>query len=142
MDAMRQRILPHAAHTRADRQAALRAMEFAAELLAGADSAAVLDAPYGHADDREQVMRLKPLWIECTVSADTAVRRFQVRGPDPVRVDLTDDVVRQKVSEFRYTRAGLVLDTERLTVEDCVERAMAYVAQATSAAPPKRSRDR
>src|SRR3954447_6608285 len=52
MDATRRRILPDAPHTRADRQAAYRAMHWAAELLLDAGASAVLDAPYGHAEDR------------------------------------------------------------------------------------------
>jgi predicted kinase len=127
MDEVRQRILPDAAHTRADRQAAYRAMEFAAELLANTGAGAVLDAPYGHAEDRERAMLLKPVWIECVVSVETAVRRFQHRGPDPVRLDLTDEVVRRMVSEYQYTRAGLLLDTDSLTVDDCVRESLEYI---------------
>ncbi len=126
MDAVRQRILPHAAHTRADRQAAYRAMELAAELLAQAGAGAVLDAPYGHTEDRDRVLQLQPLWIECEVSAETAVRRFQGRGPDPVRLDLTGDLVRQMVRDYPYTRKGLVLDTETLSLQECVAQAIAF----------------
>jgi hypothetical protein len=81
--------------------------------------------------DRERVMRLHPLlrirWIECAVSVETALRRFQARGPDPVRLDLTDELVRRMVSEYHYTRAGLVLDTDTLTVAECVRESLEYI---------------
>jgi predicted kinase len=127
MDATRERILPGAAHTRADRAVAYRAMQLAAELLHRAGAGVVLDAPYGHDEDRDAVLGLSPLWIECRVSPETAVRRFRARGPDPVRLDLTDDLVRAMVSEYRYTGAGLTLDTETMPVEACVAAALLFV---------------
>jgi predicted kinase len=130
MDATRQRLLPGAAHTRADRAVAYRAMLFAAELMEGAGAAIVLDAPYGHAEDRDTVRALRPLWIECRVSPETAVRRFRERGPDPIRLDLTDELVRAMVSEYRYAGDGLTLDSETLSVEECVDAALVYCADA------------
>jgi predicted kinase len=127
MDATRRRLLPDAAHTRADRAVAYRAMLFAAELLHGAGAGVVLDAPYGHAEDRDAVRALAPLWIECRVGPDTAVRRFRERGPDAIRLDLTDDVVRAMVTDYRYTGWGLTLDTETLPVEECVAAALLFI---------------
>ena len=120
MDATRQRILPDAAHTRADRRVAYRAMHFASELLQNAGASAILDAPYGHQEDRDDLAPLHPLIIECKVSPETAVRRFRARGPDAVRLDLTDDLVRTMVAQHPYTNAGLVLDTEVLSLEECL----------------------
>src|SRR5262249_31477860 len=106
MDATRVRILPRAAHTRADRQVAYRTMHFAAELLIGARASVILDAPYGHIEDREDLARICAgvdlRRIECCVSPETAVLRFRARGPDPVRLDLTEDLVRQMVAEYPY----------------------------------------
>jgi predicted kinase len=85
MDATRQRILPGAAHTHADREAAYRAMHFAAELLLGACASAILDAPYRHREEREEVARIgggQLKRIECRVTPETAARRFRERGPD------------------------------------------------------------
>jgi predicted kinase len=129
MDATRERLLPHAAHTRADRAVAYRAMQFAAELLHHARAGVVLDAPYGHSEDRDAALTLSPLWIECRVSPDTAVRRFRERGPDPVRLDLTDDVVRTMVSEYSYLATGLTLDTDGLSVNECVAAAVRWINQ-------------
>lgn len=130
MDATRQRILPGAAHTREDRRAAYRAMHFAAELLLDAGAGVVLDAPYSHAEDREDLARIgrgrmKP--IECRVSPETAVRRLLARGPDPERPDLTPELVDRLVREHPYSGAGLSLDTEALSVEDCVAQVEDYL---------------
>ena len=129
MDATRRRLLPDAAHTRADRAVAYRAMLFAAELLHGAGAGVVLDAPYGHAEDRDAVRALAPRWIECRVGPETAVRRFRERGPDPIRLDLTDDLVRAMVTDYHYTGWGLTLDTETLSLEECVARALLFIDQ-------------
>ena len=122
MDATRQRIQPHAAHTRADREVAYRAMHFAAELLLTAGSSVILDAPYGHQEDRVELARIacRSEWklVECRVSPETAARRLRARIPDPTRPDLTEDLVRQSVHEYPYTSAGIVVDTEALPVEE------------------------
>jgi predicted kinase len=123
MDATRQRILPGAPHTRADRQVAYRAMLMAAELLHGAGAGVILDAPYGHEEDRIALAWLSPFWVECKVSPAEAVRRRRQRGFDPQRPDLTEDVVRRSAEEYRYT-AELVLDTEAMNVEECVAAVM------------------
>jgi predicted kinase len=127
MDATRQRILPDAAHTRADREVAYRAMQLAAELLRDAGAGVVLDAPYGHAEDREPVRQLAQVWIECRVTAETAAARFRQRGPDAIRLDLTEDVVRREVSRYAYCGDGLTLDTEKLSLEECERAALAYI---------------
>src|SRR6202035_4511744 len=115
MDAVRARILPNAPHNRADRQVAYRAMHLAAELLLRSRAGAILDAPYGHAEDREELadiagpaLRL----IECRVSPETAVRRFRERGPDPIRLDLTEELVFTTARDYAYTHAALLLDTD------------------------------
>jgi predicted kinase len=126
MDATRQRLLPDAAHTRADREVAYRAMEWAAAML----PAVILDAPYGHQDDREGLRRLRALTIECRVTPETAVQRFRERGVDLIRLDLTDEVVRRRVEEYRYQGGALVLDTDRLTAAECLAATMDYLSSA------------
>lgn len=125
MDATRQRILPGAAHTRADRQAAYRAMLLAAELLCAAGAGVILDAPYGHEEDRRELAAVDPVWIECRVSPEEAVRRLGERGFDPQRPDLTAEIVWRAAAEYRY-QSGRVLDTEALSTEECVERVIAW----------------
>jgi predicted kinase len=124
MDATRQRLLPGAAHTRADRAVAYRAMQMAAELLQHAGASVILDAPYGHPEDREALAHLAPLWIECRVSPETAARRLETRGFDPERPDLTAEIVRESAAAYRYDTGALVLDTETLSIEKCVGAVM------------------
>jgi hypothetical protein len=116
MDAVRQRILPGAAHTRADRRVAYRAM--------------LLDAPYGHAEDRQDLALAgagRVRLIECRVSPEIAVRRFHARGPDKVRLDLTAEIVERSAREYPYSGAGLTLDTGALSPGECLERVQAFV---------------
>ncbi len=120
MDGTRQRLLPGAPHTRADRQVAYRAMLMAAELLDAAGAGVILDAPYGHDEDREALAKLRPVWVECKVSPEKAVRRLRERGFDPERPDLTAEIVRRSAEEYRYGN-GLVIDTESMGLEACVE---------------------
>jgi predicted kinase len=131
MDATRQRLMPGASHTRADRAVAYRAMLFAAELLLDAGAGAVLDAPYGHAEDRAGLACLpagKWKLIECRVSPEVAVERLRTRGiPDPSRPDLTEERVARLNREYRYTGEGLLLDTGELSVEECLTRIEAYL---------------
>lgn len=134
MDATRQRLMPTASHTRADRAVAYRAMLFAAELLLAAGAGAVLDAPYGHAEDRADLERVAAgRWklIECRVSPEVAVERLRARGiPDPSRPDLTEERVERLNREFPYTGAGLQLDTGKFSVEECLARIENYLATA------------
>jgi predicted kinase len=126
MDATRQRLMPTASHTRADREVAYRAILFAAELLLAAGAGAVLDAPYGHTEDRADLARIgagKWKLIECHVSEEIAVERLRARGiPDPSRPDLTEERVAQLNREYRYTGEGLLLDTGVLSVDECLQR--------------------
>lgn len=132
MDATRQRLMPAAAHTRADRQIAYRAMHFAAELLRAAGAGAVLDAPYGHAEDRAELARVAGdacRLIECRVPPETAVLRARARGiPDASRPDLTEERVAQLNREYRYTGEGLLLDTGKLSLEECLARIDQYLS--------------
>ena len=128
MDAVRQRLLPGAAHTRADRKVAYRAMLMAAELLHGAGKSVILDAPYGHQEDRDALAAVDPLWVECKVSPAVAVKRLRARGIDPERPDLTEKIVRESAENYRYAEGTLVLDTERLSTDECVSRVEVLVA--------------
>jgi uncharacterized protein len=133
MDATRRRILPGAPHTRADREVAYRAMHFAAELLLRSGTRVILDAPYGHTEDRTELSRIvesslaRLYLVEFRVSPATAVQRFQQRGHDPDRPDLTETVVAQSARDYPYSNAGIVLDADRLTPEQSVGRICAYI---------------
>jgi len=132
MDATRERILPGAPHTRADREAAYRAMHLAAELLLGVGASMILDAPYGHPEDREEIARIGGAQlrrIECRVTPEVAVRRFLARGPDPIRLDLTEDLVARMVRDYEFIGNGLVLDTGVLRMEECLARIEGFLRE-------------
>ena len=133
MDATRQRLLPDAAHTRADRQVAYRGMHFAVELLLAAGAGAVLDAPYDHAEDRAELARMagtRPKLIECHVSPGIAAARLRERGPnDPARPDLTEERVRCLARDYPYSGAGLSLDTTAMTPEACLAQIAEYLGE-------------
>ena len=130
LDTTRARIMPDSPHTRADRAVAYRAIHFAAELLLTNGLSVILDAPYGHPEDREEVFCIAGAdlrLIECRVSPETAVKRFRARGPDPIRIDLTPERVDAMVRAAEYSGAGLLLDTNVLTPDECLQRIEAFV---------------
>lgn len=131
MDATRQRLLPNAHHTREDRAVAYRGMLFAAEFLLNTGASVILDAPYGHQEDRADLERVageQMKLIECRVSEIIAVERLRARGiPDPARPDLTEERVIRLNREFRYSGKGLLLDTDRLSFEECLVRIEDYL---------------
>jgi chloramphenicol 3-O-phosphotransferase len=136
MDDTRARLLPHAAHTRADRQVAYRAMAFAAELLAGCGCDVILDAPYAHAEDRRELARLALHLVECAVSPLAALERFAGRDPaHPGMPGLTPERVDHLVREFPYTRKGLLLDTAGTPPGECMERIERYLASSQPLPP-------
>ena len=108
-------------------------MHFAAELLLRNGVWVILDAPYGHAEDRAEVAavcaatRAPLLLIECCVSPATAVKRLRERGPDTIRLDLTPERTEEMVRGYRYTGAGLLVDTEALNPEECLARIEEYL---------------
>lgn len=132
MDATRQRIMPGAAHTRADREVAYRAMHLAAELLLAAGASAILDAPYGHPEDRAEIARIgggRLKRVECRVTPDTAVRRFRDRGRDAIRLDLNEELVAQMVREYVFIGDGLTLDTEATSPGECMARIEGFIQE-------------
>jgi hypothetical protein len=44
-----------------------------------------------------------------------------------VRLDLTEELVGRMVREYRYTRAGLMVDTEAESQRECLERIENYL---------------
>lgn len=129
MDLTRLRLLPAAAHTRADRQVAYRAMAWAAELLQRCACAAILDAPYGHLEDRRDLAAAVPriYLVECAISVPVALERLAARGPDPIRLDLTAEHAGRLVRDYRYSGQGLLLDTAQLPAAECLARIEHYL---------------
>ena len=133
MDATRRRILPGAAHTRADREVAYRAMHYAAELLLQSGRRVILDAPYGHPEDRDEVQAIveaakgRLALVEFRITPEVASRRFLARGPDPECPDLTEDVVAQAAREYRYSGQGLHIDADQLAGPETVARIVEFI---------------
>jgi predicted kinase len=119
MDAIRVRLMPGAAHTRADREVAYRAMHLAAELLVRRGDSVIVNAGYSHACDRRAIeevalrTRAPLLLVEFTVTPATAVARSRARRATHPGADLTDERVVDLVVHFPYFRGGLVVDGEQ-----------------------------
>lgn len=135
MDRIRTVLIPDSPHDRHDRRIAYRAMLWAAELLLARGHGAILDAPYGHEEDRQEVEEIpsrvpaRVFLIECAVSPSTAIERFRLRAPDPVRRDLTEERVRELVSAYKYRRTGLLLDTDTRTLEECFAEVLRFTGR-------------
>jgi len=129
MDTTRKRILPDAPHTRADRMVAYRAMAWAAELLLGAGASVILDAPYGHMEDRRELAAVaeRIYLVECAIGVEASLARLAARGPDGIRLDLTPENAERLVREYPYSRRGLLLDTACLDTAACLARVDAYL---------------
>ncbi len=125
MDTTRARLMPEAAHTRADRRVAYRAMAFAAELLAGCGQTVILDAPYGHPEDRAEIREVLCRTgaafslIECRVDPALAARRFDDRPANHPGRDLTRERVIELGRTYPYSGKGLSLDTGAQTPDEC-----------------------
>jgi len=133
MDATRARLMPDSSHTRQDRRIAYRAMAFAAELLLGRGQPVILDAQYGRAEDRREVEETAarvaaPLYlVECRIALPLAVRRFAERGPDAVRLDLTEERVLADARAFPYSGRGLLIDTAAQSMEQSLAAIVGYL---------------
>jgi len=143
MDGVRRRILPGAAHTRADREVAYRAMHLAAECVLRSGGCIILDAPYGHAEDRRdlfsvaEVSRARLLLVELKVSPEMAAERLRNRGPDPERPDLTETIVAQSAREYPYSGSGLLLDTEVSSPDKALQRVIEWIRTSNFRIPPR-----
>jgi predicted kinase len=136
MDSTRARLIPESAHTRSDRRIAYRAMHFAAEILLHQGGGIILDAPYGHLEDRSDLAEVArktgslPYLVQCKVSLATALDRFGSR-PRENRLDLTAERVARLVLSFPYYPGGLVVDTDREPLDHCLQRIEGYVGCGT-----------
>ena len=133
MDATRARLMPDSAHTRADRRVAYRAMHFASELLLDRGATVILDAQYGHPEDREEVeqigarTRSELYLVECRVDPEPAARRFRERPASHPGLDLTEELVIEMARTFPYSGRGLTIDTGELSIGECERRIRKYL---------------
>jgi predicted kinase len=140
MDTTRARLLPASAHTRADRAVAYRAMHWAFELLARQGKGAILDAPYGHREDRLDLEAAAfasgaaLFLVECMVSAEGALTRFHRRARG-ARLDLTAEAVHQMASAYPFCGRGLALDTTARDEDECMEMIRRYLGSGMPVPP-------
>lgn len=118
MDAIRMRLLPYAAHTRADRIVAYRAMHYTAEMLARSRQSVIVNAVYGHRRDRLEIHECAdracaPLYlVQFKVTTPVALERARLRRQHHPGLDLDDARVTHLVESFCYFDGGLVVDSE------------------------------
>ena len=136
MDSIRACILPDAAHTRADREVAYRAMHLMAGTLIALGHGCILNASYSHHVDRDALERIgAPVFlIECHVTADAAVARSAARRATHPGLDLTGDRVRRLVAAFPFSGFELAVDSTR-PMADCVTSIDRYLTAATPLMP-------
>ncbi len=125
--------MPDSPHTRHDRRIAYRAMHWAAELLLAAGASVVLDAQYGHAEDRDEVAQVVAktgasfALIECKVAPEIAAQRFLLRPAEHPGLDLTEARVIEMARDFPYTGKGLVVDTGNQPLDECDQAIRVYL---------------
>ncbi len=141
MDAVRARLMPHSSHTRQDRRIAYRAMALAAELLLSRNQPVILDAQYGHVEDRRDVEQVvmrtaaSLYLVECKIAPAAAAARFEKRGPDSVRLDLTADRVIADARAFSYSGRGLLLDTAAQSIDTALAAIVRYLESGAPLGP-------
>jgi hypothetical protein len=119
MDAIRVRLLPESAHTRDDRRIAYRAMHLAAELLAARGQDVIVDACYGHEEDRSEIAQIAVrlgvplLVVECHVPAHVAVARHAARRETHPGLDLTEQRVEEMVRGWVFSAGAVAVDSTR-----------------------------
>lgn len=132
MDAVRERVLPEAAHTREDRSAAYRAMLMMAEKMLGLTDVVVVDGGFGHVEDRlncEAVCaraKAKLFVVEFTVPLGTALARNAERRASHPGLDLDDARVMEIIAGYPWTRVGITVDSLNSS-EECAQAVKEYV---------------
>jgi predicted kinase len=144
MDAVRVRLMPDSPHTRHDRQIAYRAMHFMAEVLAERGQDLILDACYGHEEDRAEVARIAArlgvplLAVECHVPLQAALERHRARCEAHPGLDLTEERVEEMVGGYVFSGDAVAVDGAR-PVEEGLERIEAALNAITPPASSRRS---
>ena len=133
MDEARVRLLPEAAHTRADRAIAYRAVLWTAVHLLRYTDIVICNGGVGHAEDRagcedvaaEAGARL--LVVEFTAPLDVLLERNRARRAHHPGLDLTDERVTEIVETYPWWGRGILVDSTRPEAE-CVETVRRYLA--------------
>ena len=133
------RLIPELPNTRESRRIAYRAMHLIAEANLAAGRDVIVNACYGHAEDRlaaEDLARrcgARLYLVEFHVPLEVALERAAARLGSHPGSDLTPGRVRMLVSKFPYSGAGLAVDSTA-SPEACLAAIEAYLTSHTS--PP------
>jgi predicted kinase len=132
LDRLRERLLPESRQSEPDRDTTYRAMHLIAEYLLTASQSVILDATYARPLHRTALQQLASSSaaqlriVQCTVSADVAIRRFKERIPGHGAVDLTEQRVGMLVTEYPQRDDALKVSTES-GMEFCLERILGFI---------------
>jgi predicted kinase len=135
MDDARVTLLPDAAHTRADRAIAYRAVLWAAGHLLRYTDVVICNGGFGHQVDRDACVELAretdAALCVAEFEAPLAVlleRNLARRDAHP-GLDLTDARVAEIVESYRWWGAGIRVDST-MPLPECVEQVRAYIEAA------------
>lgn len=132
MDEARATLLPEAAHTRADRAIAYRAVRWAAAKLLAVTHTVVLDGGFGNEVDREENYRLateagaRLYLVEFEAPLDVLIERNRLRRGRHPGLDLDDRRVTEIASLYPYLGTGLRIDGSE-PIDAAAARIVAYL---------------
>jgi predicted kinase len=143
MDDIRSTTLKDSDHTKPDRNIAYRrTLSEADKALRNNKSRIILDATYMPLEHRQALAELAKKWsvgiylVECQVSPEDAVDRFWHRPHGHAGRDLTATRVRDIAAKFQFYGGGLLVDTSKDTVENCVASIDIYLNQSPPLCSP------
>lgn len=132
MDAARMALLPDAAHTRADREVAYRAVLWTAGHVLRYTDIVICNGGFGHAEDRQGCLAVARgagaavYVVEFTAPLAVLLERNRARRDSHPGLDLTDERVTEIVTTYPLWGAGIVVDSTR-PVAECVAAVMEFV---------------
>lgn len=132
MDAARVALLPGAAHTRADRAIAYRAVLWTAAQLLRYTDIVICDGGFGHAEDRDACRALAResgaalYWVEFTAPLELLLARNRARRAHHPGLDLSGERVKEIVESYPWAGAGLVVESSRPLAE-CIAVVSEYI---------------
>jgi len=132
MDDARITLLPAAAHTRADRMVAYRAVLWAAEKLLRYTDVVICDGGYGHSEDRDACRAVASrcgaalYLVEFSGPLPVLLERNRGRREHHPGLDLTDVRVTEIVQGYPWSGTGLAVDSSR-PLSECVDVVREYI---------------
>jgi predicted kinase len=131
MDDARARLLPGAAHTRADREVAYRAVLWTCGHLLRYTDIVICNGGFGHEEDREgcravaRAAEAELRVVEFTGPLAVLLERNRARRATHPGLDLTDARVAEIVAAYPWTEGALRVDSTK-PVAECVAMVRRY----------------